>query len=46
MLFNIFTPDEVDFLSTLIGDDALKQIQVSLLLNASFFVDAPLGQKS
>ena len=27
MLFNIFTPDEVDFLSTLIGDDALKEIQ-------------------
>jgi hypothetical protein len=27
MLFNIFTPDEVDFLSTLIGDDALEEIQ-------------------
>jgi len=27
MLFNIFTPDEVDFLSTLVGDDALKEIQ-------------------
>jgi hypothetical protein len=46
MLFNIFTPDEVDFLSTLIGDDALKQIQVSLLFNVFFFVDAPSGQIS
>ena len=27
MLFNIFTPDEVDFLSALVGDDAVKQLR-------------------
>ena len=27
MLFNIFTPDEVDFLSALVGDDAVKELR-------------------
>ena len=27
MLFNIFTPDEVDFLETLVGEDALKELK-------------------
>ena len=27
MLFNIFSPDEVDFLETLVGEDALKELK-------------------
>ena len=27
MLFNIFTPDEVDFLSTLVGEEALQELK-------------------
>ena len=27
MLFNIFSPDEVDFLSTLVGDEALEELR-------------------
>ena len=27
MLFNIFSPDEVDFLETLVGEDAIKELK-------------------